>query len=130
MTPARRHRLICEGCDHAAVRIDPEELVGCHVFEVGTREGVPFVTFGTGPETRRQARLIIESSYEMFGVDPAPMVPPLEALMYLTVEQAGTEGGELSLAFSLGARLRVSSKREVWTSDEPWWLTDWYSTPF
>jgi hypothetical protein len=66
----------------------------------------------------------------MFGVDPAPMVPPLEALMYLTVEQAGTEGGELSLAFSLGARLRVSSKREVWTSDEPWWLTDWYSTPF
>lgn len=33
----------------AAVTIDPEELVGCHVFEVGTREGIPFVTFGTGP---------------------------------------------------------------------------------
>lgn len=50
--------------------------------------------------------------------------------MYLTVEHASVQNRELVLRFSLGASLRVSSTREVWTGAEPWWLTEWYSTPF
>lgn len=110
--------------------IAPEDLVGCHVFEVGTREAVPFVTFGTGPATRQQARLIIESRYQLFGVDPEPLVPPLEAIMYLTVERVAVESGWLELQFDYEAALRVSPNREVWTSEQFWWLTDWYTTPF
>lgn len=109
--------------------IAPEELVGCHVFEVGTREGVPFVTFGTGPETRRQARLIIESTYRLLGVDH-PQVPPLDAIMYLTVQEAAVESGWLELKFDHETGLRVSPDREAWTSEQSWWLTDWYTTPF
>jgi len=107
-----------------------QELVGSHVFEVGIREGVPFITFGTGPTARRQARLVIESSYELTGVDPEPMVPPLDAIMYLTVEAASVDSGTLHLDLSLGATLRVSPTREVWTGEHPWSLTDWYTTPF
>lgn len=110
--------------------VAPGDLVGCHVFEVGTREGVPFITFGTGPTTRQQARLVIESSYELVGVGPEALVPPLEAIMYLTVETAAVDSGTLQLDLSLDAALRVSPTREVWTGEHPWWLTDWYTTPF
>src|SRR5687768_5799745 len=47
-------------CEDGVMPVAPGELVGCHVFEVGTREGVPFITFGTGPTTRQQGRLVIE----------------------------------------------------------------------
>lgn len=66
----------------------------------------------------------------MLGVDPQPLVPPLEAIACLTVEAAADRSGWLELQFDHGARLRVSPDREVWTAEQRWWLTDWYTTPF
>lgn len=111
--------------------VHPPELVGTHVFEVGSREGIPFVTFATGPTTRRQVRLVIETTtvVESTGRHAGPP-GALSELMYLTVKTIDVRGGELGVMFDLGARLRVSADRTEWTTGAPWWLTDWYATPF
>ena len=129
MPSNRSARKVAVSCEGLRVSIAPEELTGCHVFEVGTRESIPFVTFGSGPTTRRQVRLIIESRYELIGVRE-PQIPPLEAIMCLIVETAAVESGWLELRFNLGVGLRVSPRQEVWTGDHARWLTDWYTTPF
>ena len=50
--------------------------------------------------------------------------------MYLTVQTAAVESGCLELNFDDETGLRVSPNREVWTTEQSWWLTDWYTTPF
>ena len=113
---------------------DPGELVGAHVLEVGQRESIPFITFGYGPATRSERRLVIETTRTVEVAPPASSTE-LGELMYLCVQTAENVNGELQVTFSVDdgptcARLVVSSRRLSWTGVAPWWISDVFTTPF
>jgi len=109
--------------------VEPGELVGSFVVEVGQRQAWPFVGFcDNEPTPELERRLYIDADVlvtDPLGrpVDPGrDVVAALMNLDGLTVQQAETENGDLRLSFDDGSVLVVRGVARADTVGEPWWF--------
>lgn len=116
--------------------VDPDELAGCFVVEVGERQAWPFITFADGGSARpREARLYLDSLWQVRppsessgALLASAEVCRLLDLSNLTVERAQvSEAGELEVCFADGSSVTVSGVATADTVGEPWWFTSWTS---
>ncbi|MEU5564432.1 DUF6188 family protein [Micromonospora musae] len=116
--------------------VDPDELAGCVVVEVGERQAWQFITFARGVSTpSREARLYLDSSWQVRAAPGPREAPPASAdvcrllnLNNLTVGRAQvSDAGDLEVCFSDGTSVTVSGEATGDTTGEPWWFTPWTS---
>jgi hypothetical protein len=114
--------------------VDPDELAGCVVVEVGKRQAWPFITFADcGGAPSREARLYLDSLWQVRPPSGSSGALPDSAdacrlldLNSLTVERAQvSEAGDLKLCFADGSSVTVSGAATADTAGEPWWFTPW-----
>ncbi|WP_262285342.1 hypothetical protein [Micromonospora sp. MA102] len=116
--------------------MDPDELAGCVVVEVGERQAWPFITFADGGSApSREARLYLDSLWQVRVTTGSSRALPASAdvcrlldLNSLTVERAQvSEAGDLEVCFVDGSNVTVSGAATADTAGEPWWFTPWTS---
>ena len=113
--------------------MEPEQLRGWFVVEVGVRQAWPFLTLADGSsKSPTDARLYIDTEFRLDSGapvftegDPHPAVVALLDLSNLSVTDAQVrDTAELMLAFEDGNRiLVVSGTGMAFTSGPPWWLS-------
>ncbi|HEX5597202.1 MAG TPA: hypothetical protein VFX61_14485 [Micromonosporaceae bacterium] len=114
--------------------VDPDELAGCVVVEVGERQAWPFITFADVESApSREARLYLDSSWQVRlpsgssgGLSVSADVCRLLDLNSLTVDRVQvSEAGDLEVCFADGSSMTVSGSATVDTVGEPWWFSPW-----
>ena len=110
--------------------IEPTELVGSFVVEIGERQAWPFVGFcDNEPTPAVERRLYIDADVVVASPDGRhtepgrnDVVSALLALNGLTVSEAETDKGQLRLSFDDGSALVVRGVARADTVGEPWWF--------
>ena len=112
--------------------VEPLDLVGTFVVEVGVRQAWPFITFcDNGPTPPREARLYIGTSFAVNGVDSASpydeetsiCLLPLNMLLVASAEWK--RGSPLTINFDDDSRLDISADPADWTTGDIWWFSPW-----
>jgi hypothetical protein len=119
-----------------SAQVEPDEIDGCFVVEVGERQAWPFVTFcDNRGASSREVRLYLDSSWALDTQDhasgssyDAQTIVALLDLNNLTVERARVnDRGDLEISFAGGSRLIASGTATAETVGEPWRFSPWTS---